>query len=182
MRRLLEKHRTPPTLRQRGYATIGLLRSIKNMKKRLFSFNNVVKIIFFFLTLGIFLTSVISYTIVSTANKNFIEAPTEVPINENNQTYGESGNGLNPDLVLSQGINGVIGYVSVKEISDYIQPNRETKKDMSNHMKKLNKLIQKAKDNNQPYLYYVPVYESDGKTVIDKFGVSIPTVTVDNKS
>ena len=87
----------------------------------------------------------------------------EFPVNENGQTYGEAANCFQPeefpDLVGVHATNGKGGYAYYTDLYDESLPST----------------IEEAKKLNEQGIFkiYIPVYESDGKTVIGEFGISI---------
>lgn len=89
---------------------------------------------------------------------NNVSALTKFDVNENGQTIGEYGVGLrsdptaNPDLVLAEGENGVVGYVYTTEV--FGEPAADPKE--ASNVPPLTETI-------------VFLYESDGKTVIGSY-------------
>ncbi|WP_434510355.1 hypothetical protein [Desulfitobacterium sp. AusDCA] len=86
-------------------------------------------------------------------------------INQNGDTYGSLADvntpGEEPDLVLAKGEDGTEGYLKLKDMWGE-QPNNP--EEAVAYMKKQEE--EKAKGHK-----YIPLYASDGKTVIGKFKV-----------
>jgi hypothetical protein len=101
-------------------------------------------------------------------------------VNENGQKYGSA---LfddpyitdRPDLILAEGIDGTIGYV-LKEDLHGGGPIGKPKnpEEAAAYMDQLNALADEARTRGDEYLYTIPLYASDGNTVIGEFGISIP--------
>jgi hypothetical protein len=97
--------------------------------------------------------------------------------NKNGLTYGTleavAKNPLaeTPDLIACEGIDGTIGYCYRADL-DGDQPSNP--EEAIKYMEELNKQIAIAIKNGEVFLRYIPLYDSDGKTVIGKFGISIP--------
>jgi hypothetical protein len=147
--------------------------------KKFLQYLNTIKILSVFFVLGLFLSIVISTKIVSA---DFPLKTTKLPVNQNGQTYGEPNlddpyNPIIPDLALAIGIDGTKGYISTKEHDDYIMPRPQNQKEIAIYMEKLTQMVAEARVQNSKYLYYIPLYEADGTTIIGKYGVSIPQVT-----
>ena len=110
-------------------------------------------------------------------------------VNDNGQTYGsailsEHEAAIYPDLVLALGIDGVEGYV-LKDDLDGTGPLSKPRNpdEALVYMDQVDELIAatmaKAKlldlESHEVFLYYIPLYASDGITVIGEFGISIPS-------
>lgn len=87
------------------------------------------------------------------------------PVNQNGETYGSLGDvntpGKEPDLVSAKGEDGTEGYLKLKDMWGE-QPNNP--EEAVAYMKKQEE--EKAKGHK-----YIPLYASEGKTVIGKFKV-----------
>lgn len=81
------------------------------------------------------------------------------PVNEQGETYGHgpfpAGRDLGPDLIKAEGENGVIGYVKSSDLDAPVSSPEEALA----YMKSL---------ENVDYIS-IPLYETDGKTVIGEF-------------
>lgn len=104
----------------------------------------------------------------------------DFPVNENKQTYGsgihsEHENIEKPDLILAMGIDGTEGYVLKSDLEGTGPLQRpQNAEEALVYNEQLEALIREAEARGEEYVYYIPLYESDGRTVIGKFGVSIP--------
>ena len=76
-----------------------------------------------------------------------------------------------PDLIACAGIDGTIGYCYKADLDGEQPSNPE---EAIKYMEELNKQIAIAIKNGEVFLRYIPLYDSDGETVIGKFGISIP--------
>lgn len=93
------------------------------------------------------------------------ETKTPFPVNEHGQTYGTpvipSGPGEvghEPDLIRTKGENGVVGYVKATDLT-------------SNFLSPKEALAHQESAKNAGYVS-IPLYKSDGKTVIGEFRMS----------
>ncbi len=81
-------------------------------------------------------------------------------INENNEIYGSelflAEYNITPDLILAEGNNGKIGYVRYEDL------NEETPNDLGEAIEY---------QSNLPDSRVIPLYDSDGVTVIDSFTI-----------
>jgi len=99
--------------------------------------------------------------------------------NENGFTYGTmehvAKNPLAeaPDLIASIGVDGTYGYCYKADI-DGDQPSNP--EESVKYMEELNRKIAIAIENGEEFLWYIPLYDSDGVTVIGKHGISIPYI------
>lgn len=104
-------------------------------------------------------------------------ASTRYQLNDRGMTYGHVDPRLPPNeqeipqLIAALGIDGTEGYVYASDL-DGDQP--ETPEEAIKYMENLEIEIAAAKAAGQEYLRYIPLYESDGVTVIGKFGISYP--------
>ncbi|MDR3240520.1 MAG: hypothetical protein LBT44_10635 [Clostridiales bacterium] len=111
----------------------------------------------------------------------------QLPVNQNGQTYGsgyveDPSNPVVPDLVLAIGkddVHGEVhGYISNAEIDNYFGPRPNTLEEAAAYSKRveeeLTELAEDALARGDEYIYYVPLYESDGETVIGRFGLGHP--------
>jgi hypothetical protein len=96
--------------------------------------------------------------------------------NQRSQTFG-SGNvdypeSPPPDLVLAHGENGAVGYVYENELHDNpLNPAPSTPDEAAEYIRRQAVLESEARARGDAHLYYIPLYESDGVTVIGQFGV-----------
>ena len=96
--------------------------------------------------------------------------------NQNGQTYGTM-DGIGPesptmpDLIAVLGIKGKVGYVYVKDM-DLEQP--KTPDEAIEYNKRIETMAKEAIESGEEFLWTIPVYDADGKTVIDSFGIGIP--------
>lgn len=81
--------------------------------------------------------------------------PTELAVNANGDTYGTSATGLNPDLVLVIATNGQQGYAYATDLAG---PEINTLEEAKEYMESMTGAA-----------LMIPVYESDGETVIGEF-------------
>jgi len=111
-------------------------------------------------------------------------------INDNGQTFGssilsETEAAIHPDLILALGVDGTEGYVLKEDLfgtGPITRPNNP--EEALIYMEQMDALIaeQSARAELEGisyydmYLYYIPLYASDGRTVIGEFGVSMPAV------
>ena len=103
------------------------------------------------------------------------------PFNQSGQSYGSSMDSdgdtiVHPDLIAAIGIGHIEGYVLKTDLEGTGPLARpQTPEEAIIYMELLDELIADAKARGDEYLYYIPLYEPDGKTVIGEFGISIPT-------
>ena len=101
----------------------------------------------------------------------------EYKMNKNGLTYGTmeyvSKNPMAkaPDLIACAGIDGTIGYCYKSDLDGELPANPE---EAVKYMEELDKQISEAIANGEQYLRYIPLYDSDGETVIGKFGIGNP--------
>ena len=107
----------------------------------------------------------------------------EFEVNERGQTFGysqtnEDATPLFPDLVFAIGVDGTEGYVLLEDLNANgpLQRPRNPEEAML-YMEQLNGI-----EGNGDYLYYIPIYASDGVTVIGTFGISAPSTGYDDFS
>lgn len=104
-------------------------------------------------------------------------ASTLYQVNEQGITYGHVNPHLPPEeqefpqLVAVIGIDGVEGYVYASDLDGDL-PN--TPEEAIEYMEKLEIEIATAKAAGQEYFRYIPLYKSDGVTVIGTFGIPYP--------
>ena len=104
---------------------------------------------------------------------------TTYEVNENGITYGRDNplasaeNQEQPQLIAAIGTNGEEGYVYAIDLEGE-QPN--SPEEALIYMKELNTSVEEAKEAGYKYLRYIPLYESDGVTVIGEFGISYPNM------
>ena len=102
------------------------------------------------------------------------------PKNENGQTFGsglhsEYDSIEKPDLIQAACIDGTEGYVLKSDLygtGPLHKPQNE--EEVSVYMEQLDALIEEAKARGDKYAYTIPLFESDGITIIGEFGISIP--------
>lgn len=125
------------------------------------------------LILGVFVGVVVSVpTSADSANLNTQEHIKPVfLVNENGQTYGSSANCIAaedfPDLILAVGQDGTEGYVYNSDMQGYTPSSPE---DAVRYMNELMELNEQGINS-----FSIPLYESDGTTVIGEFLLSIDT-------
>ena len=115
-----------------------------------------------------------------TAASGGVSANSEISyeLNEHGQTYGNMNPELSPEiqeapqLIAAIGIDGTSGFVYYDDLQGELPHNPE---EALAYMERLNEQIAEARKRGDQYLQYIPLYESDGKTVIGSFGISIPT-------
>ena len=127
-------------------------------------------------TLFVLLVGVTIGTIVATAAA--WDAPHSYQINENGQTYG----GMNPystdpqdepDLIAAIGIDGTEGYVYRVDLDGNQPSNPE---EAIEYMEEMEKAYAEAREAGEEFSRYIPLYASDGTTVIGEFGISFPNM------
>ncbi|MDR2569768.1 MAG: hypothetical protein LBD23_05665 [Oscillospiraceae bacterium] len=98
----------------------------------------------------------------------------DFPVNERGQTFGSGGFGSdNPDLILATGDDGTIGYVLRTDLFSY-GPSLDEPQNPEEaliYMKQFEELVKEAQARGAAYVYYIPLYDSDGQTIIGKFGM-----------
>lgn len=81
-------------------------------------------------------------------------------INENGETYGTDAQsilvGYEADLILAVGENNNVGYVRSTDLDDRVASPTDV-----------------ANQNNINSTIYIPLYSSDGETIIDRFAISL---------
>ena len=87
----------------------------------------------------------------------------EYPANEYGQTYGSSGKVAEPDLVQAIGKSGKIGYVLFADLIGTLPNSPEEAL-----------ALQEKRSSVKYKQREIPVYESDGKTIIDYFACGMP--------
>ncbi len=95
-------------------------------------------------------------------------------LNERGQTYGSVDTNVPPEeqvlpeLISAIGIDGTRGYVYSSDLSGEQPKNPE---EALEYMEKREEELRIAISENREYLRYVPLYKSDGVTVIGSFGI-----------
>ena len=111
-------------------------------------------------------------TAVATASMG--HTPEPYPVNENGQTYG----GIDPysivpqeepDLIAAMGIDGTLGYIYAADV-DGDKPS--TPEEAAIYMENLEREAERARVAGEEYLRLIPLYDSDGVTVIGEYGIS----------
>ena len=99
-------------------------------------------------------------------------------VNQKGLTYGgiqetDSGDWIEPDLIAAVGVDGTEGFVYASELADaqMLGMTVNNPEEAAAYMKQLKQERELAKAENRPYLRYIPLYESDGVTMIGEFGV-----------
>lgn len=129
-------------------------------------------------------------SMIITANAAGNKAASIFTANENGQTYGAmtSESTELPDLILAEGIadndsmkgmsgsNVIVGYVLKSDVYGGTGPlaKPQTPEETIVYMEQLKELAKEAIAKGEEYVYYIPLYDKDGVTVIGKSGVSIP--------
>lgn len=97
-------------------------------------------------------------------------------INESGQTYGSIDPMMNPEqeppqLIAAIGVDGTNGYVK----HDDLNKNQPTNPDEAiKYMEKLETAVGKARNSGSEYSELIPLYDSDGETIIGQFRISYP--------
>lgn len=121
-----------------------------------------------------FVAGVVIGTVGVTASS--LDTPRPYQVNQNGQTYG----GMNPyaavpqegpDLIAAIGIDGTEGYIYEGDLNGEQPSNPE---EAQVYMENLKQRAAKAARSNEEYSRYIPLYDSDGVTVIGEFGISFP--------
>ncbi|MDR1156815.1 MAG: hypothetical protein LBK75_00695 [Oscillospiraceae bacterium] len=106
------------------------------------------------------------------------------PRNDDGQTYGSGyvenpADPHTPDLILAEGIDGEIGYAYQDDLhfGPFEQP--KTAEECALYNEQLLALAYEQQANGDEYLWYIPLYESDGKTIIGQYGVGNPGLTIE---
>lgn len=103
-----------------------------------------------------------------------LNTSTMFSMNENGQTYGyfipadDPEQQQMPDLVAAMGIDGTMGYVNVADLYVNLPNNPQ---EAIEYMQKIEAEAQIATANNSEYVRTIPLYDSDGTTVIGQFGI-----------
>ena len=105
--------------------------------------------------------------------------------NNDGQTYGSGyvetpTSVCMPDLILAKGLDGALGYVYADEVrfGSFKKPANDAERTAYNEQ--VLKLAYEQQSKGEDYLWYIPLYESDGKTVIGQFGVGNPKQTIED--
>ena len=98
----------------------------------------------------------------------------DFPVNDRGQTFGSGGYGIDsPDLILATGIDGTFGYVLSTDLHSYgpglDEP--QSPEEALIYMKQFEELVKDAQARGDVYVYYIPLYDSDGQTIIGEFGM-----------
>lgn len=123
-----------------------------------------------FLTLGVVI-GILTYTASAFAKNELYQR------NKDGLTYGtleavaKNPSAETPDLIACEGIDGTIGYCYKTDL-DGDQPSNP--EEAIKYMEELKEQVSIAVKNRESFLRYIPLYDSDGKAVIGKFGISIP--------
>jgi len=105
------------------------------------------------------------------------------PVNENGQTYGpvtldDQSKTIRPDLILAQGVDGTDGYILETDFDDCSPLEKpQNPEEAMDYMRQLEILREDAFVRGDPYLYYLPLYDSDGTTLLGLYGVGSTHVT-----
>jgi len=79
------------------------------------------------------------------------------------------------DLIPAIGIEGIEGYVLRSDLDGTGPLDKPHNPDEALvYMEQLEALVKDAETRGDDYIYYIPLYASDGTTVIGKFGISAP--------
>jgi hypothetical protein len=97
------------------------------------------------------------------------------PVNANGQTYGLQGwtdDTHSPDLIPAMGIDGTEGYInsSYSGHGPFPQPNNPEEAEV--YMQWLHERQEEIKVTGEKYIWTIPLYASDGVTVIGEYGIS----------
>ena len=95
-------------------------------------------------------------------------------VNQNGQTYGSAMYAVSPekepDLVLAEAIDGTQGYVYSSDLNSEMM---ESPEEMLLINKKYKEMWENALVGEVVVARYIPLYDSDGKTVIGDFPITI---------
>ena len=87
-------------------------------------------------------------------------------VNQNGETYGSGADNTfgnkGPDLILAEGVDGTVGYIKLKDLN----------KDQPNNPQEA--VIYMEKMKNGPTYSDIPLYATDGETVVGKFQIFNP--------
>lgn len=112
------------------------------------------------LILAIVLASIAGVGVATVANASPSgESQPTFEINASGQTYGPGTGDADPDLILAQGTNGQVGYVLR---TDLVGPEMRSPDDVARWLEQF----------PQDRARSIPLYESDGKTVIGSFTIA----------
>lgn len=113
-----------------------------------------------------------SYTTKSTTsspNAKFKPSRTALQVNPSGQTFGSALNAEciqeEPELILAKGVDDIVGYVK----------NTDLNRSMAKSPQEAAKAVQTRG------AYFIPLYKSDGKTVIGKFKITSTTKDIERK-
>jgi hypothetical protein len=101
------------------------------------------------------------------------------PVSESVQLYGSGGFGgagdsgeSNPDLLLAVGIDGTIGFVLRDDLYSGGPLGRpQNPAEAALYQAAMEQLAAEARARGEWFIYTIPLYDSDGRTVIGEFGV-----------
>jgi hypothetical protein len=104
----------------------------------------------------------------------------DFPANEHGQSYGSGGYGpSNPDLILATGIDGTMGYVLREDLEGTGPLTMPTNpKEALEYMEALEALAAEARERGDAYIYTIPLYAEDGRTIISEFGISFSVLDI----
>jgi len=89
----------------------------------------------------------------------------------------------NTDLIPAIGIEGTTGYILRSDLDGAGHLDKPHNPDEAiEYMEQLESLVKDAETRGDDYIYYIPLYASDGITVIGKFGISNPSLNNNPRS
>lgn len=135
------------------------------MKKRTM---NILLILLFMIGIAIGTISV---------SASSLDRPHLYSVNKNGQTYGSVNPYAavpqeGPELIAAIGIDGTEGYIYEEDLNGEQPSNPE---EAQVYMENLKRAAARAARSNEKYSRYIPLYDSDGVTVIGEFGISYPS-------
>ena len=99
----------------------------------------------------------------------------QYPTNENGQTYGyfvpseENEPQAVPQLIAAVGIGGTYGYINRDDLRKNLPSTPEEALEYMEHAKEKNTA---TRIDGNTYIDFIPLYTSDGSTVIGRFGIT----------
>ena len=102
----------------------------------------------------------------------------DFPVNDAGQTYGSGLHPdfeliVKPDLILAIGVDGTEGYVLRTDLEGTGPLQRpQNAEEALVYNEQLMELAREAQARGDKYVYYIPLYASDGCTIIGEFGIT----------
>lgn len=125
-------------------------------------------------------TFIIAAALIMVLTTTAFAAYVKYNINKNGQTYGigsvsdeDVTNQMTqpiilPELILTKGIDGTIGYVYKSDL-DGEQP--QNPEEVLEYMKRLEERYEEMRQTGEEYVRSIPLYAEDGETVIGEVGI-----------